>query len=168
MGPLRWISDSLEKVESVLASLGLLFMISLAFLQVLLRNFWDTGIDWADPIVRALVLWVGFLGASIATHQKGHISFDVISKFLPRRANRVAKLFVHFASALVCVLLAKAAFNFVILEKEFDTMLVEQIPNWIAVIIIPISFLIMAFRMTLHGIEDFLNFFRESPEQEEA
>jgi TRAP-type C4-dicarboxylate transport system permease small subunit len=168
MGPLRWISDSLEKVESVLASLGLLFMISLAFLQVLLRNIWDTGIDWGDPIVRALVLWVGFLGASIATHQKGHISFDVISKFLPRGVNRAAKLIVHFASAVVCVLLAKAAYNFLILEKEFHTMLVEQIPNWIAVIIIPISFLIMAFRMTLHGFEDISDFFKESPEQEEA
>ncbi|MDX1385976.1 MAG: TRAP transporter small permease [bacterium] len=168
MGPFRWISDSLEKVESVLASLGLLFMISLAFLQVLLRNFWDTGIGWGDPIVRALVLWVGFLGASIATHQKGHISFDVVSKFLPPRINRVAKLLVHFTSAVVCVLLAKAAYDFVAMEKEFGTMLVEQIPNWIAVIIIPISFLIMAFRMAIHGFEDILSFFKAQPVREES
>ena len=166
MGLFRWISDSLEKLESILASLGLLFMVGLAFLQVVLRNGWDTGIAWGDPIVRVLVLWVGFLGASIATHQKGHIRFDVISKFLPAKLSRLAQLLVHFISAFVCVLLAGAAYDFVMMEKEFQTMLVEKIPNWIVLVIIPVSFIIMAFRMVLQGLDDTIGLFKTGKEAE--
>lgn len=165
MGPLRGISNALEKVESLLAAVALLFMIGLAFLQILLRNFWHTGIDWADPVVRALVLWVGFLGASIATHQQGHIRFDVVSKFLPKKINRITQFLVHLASALVCVLLAKAAYDFLLMEKEFESMLVDKIPNWIVLTIIPVSFLIMAFRMVLHSFDDIILFFKPKPEE---
>lgn len=168
MALFRGISNTLEKVESWMAALALLFMIGLAFLQIVLRNFWDTGIGWGDPVVRALVLWVGFLGASIATHQRGHIRFDVISKFIPKRPNLFIQFFVHLASTVVCVLLAKAAYNFVLMEKEFDSMLVEQIPNWIALIIIPISFIIMAFRMLIHALDDVTQFFKGPAKQEDA
>lgn len=155
MKPLRALSNGIEKIESILVALALLFMIGLAFLQVLLRNLWDTGISWGDPIIRALVLWVGFLGASIATHQEGHIRLDVVSKFLPPKTKRVTECLVHLASAVVCVLLAKAAWDFVQMEREFETMLVDKIPNWIALIIIPVSFLVIAFRMVLSGLGDF-------------
>lgn len=162
------LSNGLAKVEGVLASLALLFMITVAFLQVVLRNGWDTGIGWGDPVVRALVLWVGFLGASIATHEKGHIRFDVISKFLPSKVNRAAEILVFFASATVCLLLAQAAREFVMMEKEFGTTLANILPSWIVLIILPISFLIMAFRMALLGLDDLVSFFRHSPKQEEA
>jgi len=165
MGFLRSLSNGLEKIETVLVSLALLFMIGLAFLQVVLRNVWDTGIDWGDPIVRTLVLWVGFLGASIATHQKGHIRFDVVSKFLPPKVHRVTECLVHWASAFVCILLARAALEFVQMEKEFSSMLVENFPNWIALIIIPISFLVIAFRMALAGVEDLIGFFKHGKEE---
>jgi len=161
----RFISNGLEKIEDYLASLALLFMIGLAFLQVILRNFWDTGVEWGDPIVRALVLWVGFLGASLATHQKGHIRFDVISKFLPPKVHRATEVLVHFASALVCVLLAWAAYDFVLSEKEFGTMLVDKLPSWVALTIIPISFMVMAFRMVLAGLEDLIQLFRRQREE---
>jgi len=167
MALFRWISNGLEKVESTLVSLTLLFMIGLAFLQVVLRNVWDTGIGWGDPVVRALVLWVGFMGASIATHQKGHIRFDVVSKFLPPKIKKITEFFVHFASATICILLAHAAYDFVKMEKEFETMLVDNIPSWITLIIIPISFLIMAFRMILSGLDDLISLFKK-PKKEEG
>lgn len=166
MAPFRWLSEFLAKIENLLVSLALFAMIGLAFLQVLLRNFWDSGISWGDPIVRALVLWVGFLGASLATQQKGHIRFDVISKFLPKRLHQGTEFIVSLVSALICLLLAKAAYNFMEMEREFGSMLVDKIPTWVGLIIIPISFIIMAFRFVFQA----LTTFRQEPPstQEEA
>lgn len=164
---LRSFNDGLQKFEGILASVVLLFMIGLAFLQVLLRNVFHTGIGWGDPVVRALVLWVGFLGASIATHQKGHIRFDVVSKFLPPTLKKVAELIAHLASAIVCILLAHAAWNFVLSEKEFGTMLVDQIPSWIGLIIIPISFAIMALRFFFLGLLNLGSLFSSKGEAKE-
>ncbi|MGH7831162.1 MAG: TRAP transporter small permease, partial [Candidatus Binatia bacterium] len=66
---LRTLNNALESFEGILASIALLFMVGLSFLQVMLRNLWDTGISWCDPNDRALVVWVVYLGASIATRQ---------------------------------------------------------------------------------------------------
>lgn len=155
MAPFRWISAVLAKIETALVSLSLLTMITLAFLQVVLRNAFDMGISWGDPVVRALVLWVGFLGASLATQQKGHIRFDVISKFLPPRVHQFTEFFVSLVSAFICILLTQASYGFMEMEREFGSMLVGEIPTWVGLIIIPISFIIMAFRFVLQALLSF-------------
>ena len=166
MKPLKTLSAWLEKFEGIVLSLALLFMIGLGFLQVILRNFWDTGITWGDPIVRAMVIWVGFIGASIATHQKSHIQLDLVSKFLPESAKKFAAVIAHFGSSVVCLLLADAAYKFMVMEKESQTMLIDNIPNWIVIVIIPITFLIMTARFFIHGLDDVANLFK--PEKEGA
>ncbi len=160
MKPLKTLSAWLEKFEGIVLSLALLFMIGLGFLQVILRNFWDTGIEWGDPIVRAMVIWVGFLGASIATHQKSHIQLDLVSKFLPEKAKKFAGIIAHFGSAAVCLLLADAAYKFMVMEREAQTLLIDGVPNWIVIVIIPVSFLVMTARFFIHGLDDVVRLFK--------
>ena len=57
-------------------------MIVLAFAQVVLRNFFSVGLIWADPLLRNSVLWLGFIGASLATQQDKHIRIDLVGRFL--------------------------------------------------------------------------------------
>ncbi|MDE2237792.1 MAG: TRAP transporter small permease subunit, partial [Elusimicrobia bacterium] len=49
-------------------------MSSLAFLQVLRRELFGSGALWADPLLRSLVLWVGFLGAALAAAEDKHFA----------------------------------------------------------------------------------------------
>ncbi|NVM57446.1 MAG: TRAP transporter small permease subunit, partial [Desulfobacterales bacterium] len=67
--------------DTFLVSL-LSFMIGLAFLQIVLRDFFSTGLLWADPLLKNLVIWVGLVGASIATREDKHITIDVIPRVL--------------------------------------------------------------------------------------
>ncbi|MCB1213945.1 MAG: TRAP transporter small permease [Deltaproteobacteria bacterium] len=165
---IRRLSQILEHLESALASLALITMIILGSLQVALRNIWDTGITWGDPIVRALVIWVGFLFVSMATHQRGHIRFDVLSKFLPERLKNLCLGIVHLASSTVCLYLLEAAWNFLKDEKEFGGMLVEGLPNHWALSIIPISFAIMGARFLMLSLEDIKHFISPDSKEEES
>ena len=61
-----WI-DRIHRVEDALLVILLSLMILLAATQILLRNFFDLGFVWADPLLRALVLWLGLIGATVAT-----------------------------------------------------------------------------------------------------
>ena len=61
---------------------GLVIMIVAGTMQVVLRNFFNTGVEWADILVRSLVLWVGFLGASLATRKAKHINIEIVSKII--------------------------------------------------------------------------------------
>ena len=56
--------ENISRVEAVMIAILLTVMILIAFSQILLRNFFDTGISWGDSLVRYLVVWVGFIGAA--------------------------------------------------------------------------------------------------------
>ena len=56
--------------ETFLLLFFLFTAIFLASTQIFLRNFFDTGIVWADSALRILVLWIGMIGAMFASRNK--------------------------------------------------------------------------------------------------
>jgi len=157
------LDDGLEKLEAFLLTIILIGMIGLAFAQVILRNFFNTGIEWGDAFVRHLVLWVGFIGASIATKEGGHLAMDLVSRFLPHKLRKPTAMFVDAASAFVCACLALASYKFVLGEKEGGAMLMPGVPNYWAIIIIPIGFYLMSLRFATKILEDIRALFGRAP-----
>ena len=79
------INSWIAKIEGVLIVIVVSIMVLLAFFQVAMRNLFDQGLLWGDIFLRHLVLWVGFLGASLATREEKHINIDVFSRFIPKK-----------------------------------------------------------------------------------
>ncbi len=136
-------------LENSLMVLLLTAMIVLAAGQILLRNVWDIGLAWNDPLLRILVLWVGLLGAMAASRQREHISIDVLSHFLSPVWKRMAQLVTDLFSAAICGLISYHAARFVLMEKEEGMIAFGDIPAWWCEIIIPIAFGVMALRFFL-------------------
>lgn len=153
--PFRKIDDWFGKIQNGLLTILLVAMITLAFMQVVLRNFFNTGISWADPLVRHLVLWVGFIGASVATKEHGHLAMDLLTRFMPEKFKKVASIFVHLTSAIVCTLLTYASYKFVLSEKEAGTLLLPGVPSYLAIVVIPAGFFIMSLRFAFRFLADF-------------
>ncbi|MEO8168802.1 MAG: TRAP transporter small permease subunit, partial [bacterium] len=109
---LRAIEKNLVKAETGFLVLFFGAMIILSFLQVILRNFFGTGLLWADTLVRHLVIWVGFMGAAIATHEGRHISIDALTKFFSPRWTAVSQILTSLFAIVVCYYLADAALVF--------------------------------------------------------
>ena len=156
------INDGLEKIEGLLLTVILIAMIGLAFTQVILRNFFSTGISWADPFVRHLVLWVGFIGASVATKEGGHLAMDLVSRFLPDKLRKPTAMFVDAASTFVCALLALAAYKFFLGEKDTGEFILPKVPSYYAVAIIPAGFFLMSLRFASKILNDIKVLFRGS------
>ncbi len=142
------------RVEKFLLSVLLASMIAVAFLQIVLRNFFDTGLPWGDSLVRYLVLWVGFIGAALATREGSHINIDVFSRWLPGVSKTVNSLVVHLFSCLVCAVLAYASAVFIRNEKLMGSSAVFDIPVWILQLVLPAAFVLMTLRYALFGAGD--------------
>lgn len=148
--------------DSILVGL-LLTMIGLAVSQIVLRNVFDTGITWADSLLRILVLWIALIGALVATRQQQHINIDVISKFLPATTKRLVAASVALFSAGVCSMLAYYCFDFVRMEYEAPVMAFANIPTWWCESIMPIGFALMAIRFSCQSLLLLINAeFKES------
>ena len=132
--------------EDALLILMLATMILLAGGQIILRNFFDTGIDWAPPLLRLLVLWLALLGGMAATRANNHIAIDLISRFLPERLKRIADAVTRLFTAVVCGIIAWYAAEFVWMEYQDQMILFADVPAWAGEIIIPIGFASIALR----------------------
>ena len=143
------LTSFLQKIEDgILVSL-MLIMISLAVFQIFLRNFFDAGIIWADPLVRVLVLWIGLIGAMAASRTDNHISIDIISRFLPPTIKRFTSLAVYLFTACISGLMAWHSFRFVHMERMDGMVAFAGVPAWVCEAIIPIAFTIIGMRYTL-------------------
>lgn len=146
----------IARLEQVLITVLLSAMILTAFFQIVLRNFFSTGLAWGDALVRYLVVWVGFIGAALAVKEGKHITIEMGSYWLSGRANRYVRSAAHLFSALICGLLTWAALKFVQVEALMGGPAVFGLPAWVPLIIIPVAFGIMTLRFGLQfGMEFF-------------
>lgn len=151
---LRTLDRILVKAEVGLLVLFLAVMIVLSFSQVVLRNLFGTGILWADPLVRHLLIWAGFLGAAIATHEERNISIDALSKFFSPRWKAVSHIVTSLFAVIVCYYLAVAALTFLNDERASDSDFILGIKTWKAIVIIPAGYALMAFHFVVKIAEN--------------
>jgi C4-dicarboxylate transporter DctQ subunit len=145
----QW-NETLGRVEKFLIVVMLSMMILVAFLQIVLRNAFSTGISWGDPLVRYLVLWVGFIGASLATKEEKHITIEVFSSWFSANRAVYLKLLSQLVSAIICGLLTVAGWTFIQNEAQMGEVALLNIPIWIPEMIIPITFALMTLRFLIN------------------
>jgi TRAP-type C4-dicarboxylate transport system permease small subunit len=146
------LDDKISRVEQILVAVLLTTMILMAFVQIVLRNFFATGIDWGDALVRYLVVWVGFVGAAIAVREGKHITIDVFSLWLGSTRQRAVQAVSYLCSAVICGLLTWAGVKFIRFEAEMGGTAFSKLPVWVPELIIPVSFGLMTLRYALRLI----------------
>ncbi len=160
------LDEKISRVEQVFVTIMLTMMILMAFFQIVLRNFFNTGISWGDPLVRYLVVWVGFIGAAIATKEDKHINIDVVSRWLTAPGSNYIHIISHFISAVICGLLTLAAIKFIRFEAEMGGTAFFNLPVWVPEIIIPVTFGLMTLRFAVRFFSEFARIRRHDFKQE--
>ena len=142
----------IHRAEDGFLIAALLSMLAMALVQILLRNFFDSGLLWAESALRILVLWVAMLGAMVATRESNHIAIDLVTRFLPDHLKKFAVLVSYLFSAFICGLVAYHSIELIRFEYEDQTIAFANVPVWVCQSIIPFGFGVMATRFTFHGI----------------
>jgi TRAP-type C4-dicarboxylate transport system permease small subunit len=149
MNLLDRIDEKIGRAEKFLVVLLLTAMILVAFSQIVLRNFFSTGIDWGDALVRYLVVWVGFIGAAIATRESKHITIDVLSRWFHGLGSTAVQAICSFFSAAICGVMTLATIKFIRFEAQMGSTAFFNLPAWVPELVIPISFGLMTLRYSM-------------------
>ncbi len=157
------LNDWVAKVETFFLCLSLMAMLSLAFLQVVMRNGFNSGIPWADSIVRLLVIWVGFLGACVATKLDQHLTLEVLTKYMPERLKYISAALVRVFAIGVCYFLFMASLKFIANERSAGEQFLHLMPSWYTIIIIPVAFLLIPFHLLFNIARDLKYFVKGRP-----
>ena len=169
---LVWIDKALARFEGWLIITLLWLMVAFTFIQVCLRGLYTHArfqwantlmgyLDWSEPFVRLLVLWLAFLGASLITGENKHIKIDLFSSILPPELERARELLLSVVCALISAIMIKACTDYVRIEMEFGGSMFLNIPNWIGQVILPVGFALIFFRFCVRALDQGLKILRE-------
>jgi TRAP-type C4-dicarboxylate transport system permease small subunit len=140
-------------IEDALLVLILAAMVGLAATQIVLRNLFDGAILWADPMLRVGVLWVGMIGAMVATRSDKQISVDAVSRFLPTHWRARVRVITDTFTAVISALVAWSAFRLVLDDRAAGGTAVAFVPVWACEAILPLAFGVIALRYALFAIK---------------
>lgn len=159
------ILSRLDRFGQLLENIALVTLLSgmmlLAVGQIVLRELFDTGIIWADELVRLIVLWLAMLGAVAACRDDRHIRIDAITHLFPDKVIDVIRVVVDLFAAAVCAVIAVHAYRYLQLEKEFQDTVLVDIPAWIAHLVMPVSFAVLSYRFVVSVLKKIAGFMYE-------
>ena len=147
----RALLRRLHQLEDGLLASVLTLMLTLAMADIVLRLIAGGGPIWIQPLLQVLVLWLGLLGALLASRSQEHIAIDVISRFVGPLGKRICGVSGMVFAATVCALVAISSVDFVKSSLEYQDTAFAQLPAWPLQMIIPLSFSLMALRFCLHA-----------------
>lgn len=145
----------LDAIENTLLVLMLVVMLSVAITQIVLRNFFDSGLIWADGFLQVMVLWIGLVGAVAASRDDRQITVDALTRFIAPRFKPWLRVVTDFFTGGLAGVLAWHAGRLVAIEKLDGMTSFGSVPLWVCELILPVAFGLIALRYILFGIEHF-------------
>ena len=134
-------------VEDAIASFALAVMVFLPLGEIVFRRAFGRGIPASGPIVQHLTLWVGFLGAAIAARDGKLLALATGTFIRPGVWRRAADVLAAAFGAMAATVLAWGGWQMTSIEREGGANIGAGIPTWIAQIVLPVGFAIIALRV---------------------
>jgi tripartite ATP-independent transporter DctM subunit len=134
------------RTENILIAVVLLAMALLPVLELVLRTLFDTGVPGTSGYVQNLTLWIGFIGAIVASREGRHLNLSTGLVTLPARVQAVAAPVSAAISTAVAAGLFWASLVFVWSEFEAPTRIGGWLPLWAAEAVLPVAFAIVTLR----------------------
>ena len=153
------IERLITRIEEIFFVLILLTIVILGFLPIILRNFFQTGVTWTEPMARQLVLWIALFGASSATVDRKHISIDIVGHFLPSRWKSALRACTGIMAGAICGIMTWISIRFVKEEAQYSSAspIFTSVPEWIFELVLPIGFAILTLRFAIAVWQDAIN-----------
>jgi C4-dicarboxylate transporter DctQ subunit len=137
----------LSRLEEILIGLLIASASIILFANVIARYVLNSGIPWADEIVRYQIVWMVFLGGSVAARQGSHIGIDILVQMAPAEIGRVIRLAIHAVSVLFCCVLVYYGIELTAQSRAYGQVSTAlQAPMWLFQLAIPVGGALMAVR----------------------
>ncbi len=124
-------------MEWSLAGIGLVMVVVVAA-QVFCRYVLNHSLFWSEELARYLLVWLTFLGATVAYHRRVHPSIDLLQARLGPQAARIMTIAGHLAALLFFGVLTVYGLQFAhFVRAQISPAL--QIPKWTVMLVLPLS-----------------------------
>jgi TRAP-type C4-dicarboxylate transport system permease small subunit len=136
----RWV---LANFEEIITALLLAVMLGSVGVSVFCRFILRQPLSWTEEVILVCMVWLCFLGASVATKHNEHIFIDFVVTLVPRRLAKAMQILSMLLVGGVLLILVWQGALLVERTQEVTTIALG-IPTMYMYAAIPISALLMS------------------------
>lgn len=139
----KWISY----IEEIMIVIVLILMSSIAFINVITRNFLNLSLSFTEEITVNLFVLLTFVGAAVGVRKGAHLGFSLLLEKVPVSVQRFLIFFIGIISTLLFVVVTYFAYEMI--QFQFDmnsTTPALRWPRWIFSLAIPIGTVLCIYR----------------------
>ena len=156
-----------ERASGWIGRLIAFFVVTALYIYVTL-NYFPDGYSWSKEISLIMLLWVGFLGASVCAHEGKHIQVGALKRVVPPSMSRWTEAIGYLATAAFCLFMMLLGYEYakeaLQLEGRFEQ---TNIPDWVATIAVPAAFAMTMVRYVAAAVSAILGgSYGAAPEEE--
>lgn len=146
-GMLSRADHALSWLENTFIGSALAFCALLLFVNVVLRYVFYASLGWAEELTIYVIVWVVFVGGSVAVRTRGHIAVDLLPLMLsPANRRRLQMLMLVLMALFLAVFLYYSAQHVLRVRALGQLMPALRAPMWLAYLAMPVGSLLMLVR----------------------
>lgn len=142
------ILKKLDKLENFACQLLLCLFVTLLFIQVILRVFFNYGVPWSEELSRFAFVWFVFLGASYAARLSAHNRVTFHLRLMPEKVRKLIELVGDMVWIVFNTLMTIKSIE--VIESMLEFTFYSPALNWSMAylyLIFPISFTLTSIRI---------------------
>jgi TRAP-type C4-dicarboxylate transport system permease small subunit len=149
-----------KRAEEIgIITLGLILISSMTF-SILARyfvhtTFFSVASHWMEEVAKYSFIWLLYFGASLATRSGGHFKVTAQFSVLPKKARKYASLPGDLIWLIFNLFIIKLGFD--LCQASAEASLSLQLPMKWVYAIIPISFILILFRLIQYNYRLFIS-----------
>lgn len=150
---LATMENAVNEVMQRAAFAALVAMLVVISMQIVFRVFFQ-ALTWSEEVSRYLLVWITFLGASVAHKHGRHIAVTFVVDALPAKAGRIVRAATILAAMVFFAVVVVTGVKYALLQgAQVSASL--RVPMGIVYAVIPLA----SATMFLHGLLDLLDLF---------
>lgn len=119
----------------------------LLFANVVLRYWFLSPISWAEELTLYIMVWIVFVGSSVAIRTRGHIAIDLLPMALSPPGRRRLAMLVGLVTLAFLVVFFYYSGQHTLRVRSIDQVTpVMQAPMWLAYLAMPAGSALMILR----------------------
>lgn len=135
-------------MNKTIAVIGICAGVLLAFVNVVMRYFFDSGLTWAGETTNYLFIWSALFAAAYGFKKGIHIAVTLLIEQFPPIISKAYLIVANIISLAFLLFIAYFGLQYILLVKEMEFMSVDLgIPQWIPMIALPLAFLGASYRV---------------------
>lgn len=136
----------LKNLDAVITGVTLMACVILVNLNVLMRYFLKTPLQWSEEIVTSLFVWTVFIGSAYAYRKHAHLGVDIVVNLLHGKTKEVLMLVVSIIELAILIMLtyicSEYAYNLLFVRGVWKPALTDilRFPKFYTGVAVPIGF----------------------------